>query len=94
MSGEAPSEYGGPIWRQKARAKVSEWLKFGAGNSDVTSGVDSMSVSASYMEKLDGNPLTDKIHHAMQCFYPEKDKTMNHTRVSTDSVKTQHRHSF
>lgn len=45
------------LWNQRARAKVSEWLKTRAGNSDVTSGIGSMSASASH---VDESPLPDE----------------------------------
>ncbi|XP_030592073.1 GTPase IMAP family member 8-like isoform X2 [Archocentrus centrarchus] len=62
MSGDAPSEFENMSerWSQRARAKVSEWLKTRAGNSDVTSGIGSMSASASHVEKLDESPLPDE----------------------------------
>ncbi|XP_042070383.1 GTPase IMAP family member 4-like [Haplochromis burtoni] len=59
MSGDAPSEFGNmsELFNQRARAKVSEWLKTRAGNSDVTSGIGSMSASASH---VDESPLPDE----------------------------------
>lgn len=59
MSGDAPSEFGklSDLWRQASRAKVSEWLKTRTGNSDVTSGIGSMSASASH---VDESPLPDE----------------------------------
>lgn len=59
MSGDVPSEFGNmsELFNQRARAKVSEWLKTRAGNSDVTSGIGSMSASASH---VDESPLPDE----------------------------------
>lgn len=87
VSGDAPPEYGLPIWKQSRNARVSEWLSFRARNSDVTSGIDSMSASASYVEDLDGNPLTEN-HHPLEFSFPEIDKLkIRHTSLSTDSVE-------
>uniref|UniRef100_A0A3B4T9H2 GTPase IMAP family member 8-like n=2 Tax=Seriola dumerili TaxID=41447 RepID=A0A3B4T9H2_SERDU len=98
MSGGAPSEFGSTFLNQRACAMVSEWLNIRAANSDVTSGLGSISASASYVEKLDGIPLTDENHQAIGCFFPEKDimkfDTVLQTRISTDTVGARRRHSF
>lgn len=94
VSGDAPSEVGSTYWNQRVRAKVSEWLNLKVGTSDVTSGVGSMSPSASHMEKLE-SPLLDENHKATRWF-PSKMKLDSalHGGVSTDIVETQRRHSF
>ncbi len=97
MSGDAPSEVGSALCNQRARAKVSEWLSFKVGTSDVTSGVGSMSASASHVEKME-SPLTDDNHKPIRRFFPEIDKmklySVFHGGVSTDTGETQRRHSF
>ncbi|KAM6965904.1 GTPase IMAP family member 8-like [Tautogolabrus adspersus] len=99
LSGDAPSEVGSTLWTidckktHTPRARVSEWLLFKAGNSDVTSGVGSMCASASYVEDLDETPLTD--HYQTGCFSSDKDQMMrDRALVSTDTLGTQRRHSF
>ncbi|GAA6229588.1 GTPase IMAP family member 8-like isoform X1 [Lates japonicus] len=98
MSGGAPSEFGSTFWSQRARAMVSEWLNTRAGNTDVTSGFGSMSISASYVERLDENPLTDEDHQLMSRFPSEKDKmkfgTVLHAWASTETIETRRRHSL
>ncbi|XP_068574776.1 GTPase IMAP family member 8-like [Cebidichthys violaceus] len=95
MSGDVPSEVGSTFWSQRARARVSEWLNSRVGNSDVTSGVGSMTASTSYVGKLDES-LHNIQHPPMTTFFPEKDKMKLDTlrgRVCTDIVGTQRRHS-
>nr|XP_046272359.1 GTPase IMAP family member 8-like isoform X2 [Scatophagus argus] len=98
MSGDVHSEDEGTFCYQRARFKVSEWLTCRAENSDVTSGVGSISASASHTEKLDESILTNDYRQSMNCFFPEKDKikfdTVLHGGLSTDAVGTQRRHSF
>lgn len=53
VSGDVPREVGGTFLSQRECAKVTEWLSVRFGGSDVTSGVDSMSISASDVEMLD-----------------------------------------
>ena len=98
MSGDVLSEVGDKLWSQRARARVSEWLNNRFGNSDVTSGVGSMSAAASYVEKMDEGFLTDDSHQPMTRFFPEKDKMESDMvlggGVSTDTVVTKRRRSF
>ncbi|KAM6914276.1 GTPase IMAP family member 8-like [Lycodopsis pacificus] len=91
MGGDVPSEVGSTFWRPRAHAKVSEWLRSGVGNSDVTSGVGSMTASASYVGKLDES-LHNIQHPPMTTFFPEKDKMKFDTLHGR--VGTQRRHSF
>lgn len=95
MSGGLPSEVGSTFWSDRARARVSEWLSFRAGHSDVTSGVGSMSASASYVEKLDESILTDD---QQPMFFPEKDKMKLDTALRgmacTQAVGAWRRHSL
>ncbi|XP_042361031.1 GTPase IMAP family member 8-like [Plectropomus leopardus] len=98
MSGGVPSEVGSTFWSDRARARVSEWLSIRVGHSDVTSGVGSLSATASYVEKLDESHLTDEDYQPMTRFFPEKGKmkldTVLDGSVSRDTVETRRRHSF
>lgn len=49
------------VWSPKARHWVSEWLTIGAGNSEGTSGIGSM--TASYAGKLENDPLMTTFFH-------------------------------
>ncbi|XP_041634024.1 GTPase IMAP family member 8-like [Cheilinus undulatus] len=97
MGGDALSEVGSTLWTHRDQARVAEWLRFRAGNSEVTSGIGSMSASASHVESLDVNPLAD--HHQMEDFFPEEDQMMLdsglHGIIPTDSILLNYRrHSF
>ncbi|XP_041634293.1 GTPase IMAP family member 8-like [Cheilinus undulatus] len=97
MGGDAPSEVSSTLWAHRNRARVDEWLRFRAANSEVTSGIGSMSASASHVESLDVNPLAD--HHQMEDFFPEEDQMVSdsglHGIIPTDSILLNYRrHSF
>ncbi|XP_033998107.1 GTPase IMAP family member 8-like [Trematomus bernacchii] len=99
MSGDVPIEVGGTFWSQRERAKVTEWLSVRFGGSDVTSGVDSMSISASDVEMLDQSLLTDDNHQRMTRFLSDKHQqrkleSIVHGRVLTHIEETKRRHSF
>ncbi|XP_037647235.1 GTPase IMAP family member 8-like isoform X2 [Sebastes umbrosus] len=103
MSGDVHSEVGSTYCNHRAHARVAEWLSLRVGNSDVTfgnsdvtSGVDSMSASASHVEKMDEGLLTDDNHHPVATFFPEKDKMkFDAVRIGgVHTVETQRRHSF
>ncbi|XP_063759361.1 GTPase IMAP family member 8-like isoform X2 [Eleginops maclovinus] len=99
MSGDVPRDVVGTCWSQTERAKVTEWLNVRFGGSDVTSGVDSMSISASDVEMLDQSLLTDDSQQQMTRFFSDKHKQRKldssvYGRVLTNNEATKHRYSI
>lgn len=98
VKGHDPSDVGSTFWSQTARAKVSEWLSRREWNSGSTSGIGLMNSPASNMEKIDWSPLIDDSHQSIKGFYPDTHRmrldSVAHSRVSTDIVGNERRHSF
>ncbi|KAM3863859.1 LOW QUALITY PROTEIN: GTPase IMAP family member 8-like [Diretmus argenteus] len=98
MSGDVPSEVGSTSWSHLRHVKVTEWLRQRAGSTDMTSGVDSMSVSDSYVENaMDAMPPIDDNLRPQSRFVTEIGKrpldTFHHAAASIERVGTQRRNS-